>query len=103
MEITIGKKKSGLLSIWILCMLNPSDETKVVIPFSPRTDARSYITDNYFGAIPPTRLLVKDSILYFRADGKARGKIGISPVIAKPVTGSFDFKKNILDDTDSRS
>jgi len=90
------KKEKGLLSIWILCMLNPSDETKVIIPFSPRRDTRSYITDNYFGAIPSNRLLVKDSVLYFRCDGRARGKIGISPVIAKPITGSFDFKKNIL-------
>jgi len=90
------KYANGLLSIWILCMLNPSDETKVIIPFSPGLVSRAYITDNYFGAIPPNRLLVKDSILYFRADGKARGKIGISPMIAKPITGSFDFKKNIL-------
>ena len=90
------KKANGLLSIWILCMMNPSDETKVIIPFHPIKNSRSYITDNYFGAIPPNRLLVKDSILYFRADGKARGKIGISPMIAKPITGSFNFKKNIL-------
>lgn len=90
------KKGSGLLSIWILCMLNPSDETKVVIPFHPMPNARSYITDNYFGAIPPNRLQVKDSVLFFRCDGKARGKIGLSPAIAKPITGSFDFKKNIL-------
>jgi len=90
------KKASGLLSIWILCMLNPSDETKVVIPFHPIPNARSYITDNYFGAIPSDRLLVKDSVLYFRCDGKARGKLGLSPVIAKPITGSFDFRKNIL-------
>jgi len=90
------KKGSGLLSIWILCMLNPSDETKVVIPFHPMPNARSYITDNYFGSIPSNRLQVKDSVLYFRCDGKARGKIGLSPAIAKPITGSFDFKKNIL-------
>jgi len=90
------KKQSGLLSIWLLGMMNPSDQTKVIIPFSPRPDSRSYITDNYFGAIPPNRLQVKDSILYFRCDGKSRGKIGISPVIAKPIAGSFDFSKNIL-------
>ena len=68
----------------------------MIIPFSPQTNARSFITDNYFGKISPDRLLVKDSILYFRCDGKSRGKLGISPMIAKPIAGSFDFKKNVL-------
>ncbi len=90
------KKESGLLSIWLLSMMTPTPETKVMIPFSPRPDARSFITDNYFGEIPKDRLLIKDSILYFRCDGKSRGKIGLSPVIAKPVVGSFDFKNNVL-------
>ena len=57
---------------------------------------RSYITDNYFGEIPKDRLLVKDSILFFRCDGKSRGKLGISPMIAKPIVGSYDFEKNVL-------
>ncbi len=90
------KKESGLLSIWLLSMMTPTPETKVMIPFSPQPDARSFITDNYFGEIPHDRLLVKDSILYFRCDGKSRGKIGISPAIANPVVGSFDFKNNVL-------
>ena len=90
------KKEKGLLSIWLLGMMNPSDETKVIIPFNPLQNSRSYITDNYFGSIPADRLQVRDSILYFRCDGKSRGKIGISPLIAKPLAGSFDFKKNIL-------
>ncbi len=90
------KKESGLLSIWLLSMMTPTPETKVMIPFSRQPDARSFITDNYFGEISHDRLLVKDSILYFRCDGKSRGKIGISPAIAKPLVGSFDFKNNVL-------
>ena len=90
------KKETGLLSIWLLGMMTPTEQTKVIIPFSPQTDSRSHITDNYFGKISTDRLLVKDSILYFRCDGKSRGKLGISPVIAKPLAGSFDFKKNVL-------
>lgn len=93
---TEWKKETGLLSIWLLSMMTPTKETKVMIPFFPQPDARSFITDNYFGEIPQDRLLVKDSILYFRCDGKSRGKLGISPVIAKPVVGSFDFKNNVL-------
>ncbi len=90
------KKESGLLSIWLLGQFTPTPETKVIIPFSPQKDARNFITDNYFGKIPADRLLVKDSVLYFRCDGKSRGKLGISPVIAKPIAGSFDFNKNVL-------
>ena len=90
------KKDSGLLSIWLLTMMPASEQTKVIIPFLPQTNAHSFITDNYFGKIPSDRLLVKDSILYFRCDGKSRGKLGISPMIAKPIVGSFDFKRNVF-------
>ena len=90
------RKDAGLLSIWLLGMMTPTDETKVIIPFFPAADARKHITDNYFGKIGSDRLLVKDSILYLRCDGKSRGKVGISPLIAKPIVGSMDFKKNIL-------
>ena len=89
-------KDKGLLSIWLLGMFTPSSGTVVIIPFHPVAGARSYITDNYFGSIPPDRLQVKDSILYFTCDGKYRSKIGLSPLIAKSIAGSFDFEKNIL-------
>ncbi len=90
------KKEDGLLSIWLLGMMNPTPQTKVMIPFVPKQNAKSYITDDYFGEIPKDRLLVKDSILFFRCDGKSRGKLGISPMIAKPIVGSYDFEKNVL-------
>lgn len=86
----------GLLSIWLLGMFTPSPKTVVIIPFYPSAKSRSLITDNYFGAIPAERLQVKDSILYFTCDGKYRSKIGLSPLVAKPIAGSFDFEKNIL-------
>jgi len=90
------KKETGLLSIWLLGMMTPTEQTKVIIPFSPKPYARSYITDNYFGKIPRDRLLVKDSVLFFRCDGKSRGKLGLSSLIAKPFVGSYDFEKNVL-------
>lgn len=90
------KKDSGLLSIWLLGMMNPTSQTKVIIPFLPGSETRSYITDNYFGKIAADRLEIKDSVLFFRCDGKSRGKLGISPVIAKPIVGSYDFEKNVL-------
>jgi hypothetical protein len=89
-------KEKGLLSIWLLGMFTPSSETTVIIPFHPIPNSRSYITDNYFGDIPAARLQVKDSVLYFTCDGKLRSKIGLSPLIAKPIAASYDFQKNVL-------
>jgi len=93
---TDWKKQKGLLSIWLLSMMTPTPQTTVIIPFSPGKDARKYITDNYFGTIPPERLQVKDSVLYFTCDGKYRSKIGLSPMIAKPMAASYDYKNNVL-------
>src|SRR6266487_3210606 len=90
------KKQKGLLSIWLLGMMTPTEETKVAIPFKPLPNADSMITKNYFGDIPPERLQVKDSVLYFTCDGKYRSKIGLSPLVAKSIAASFDFKKNVL-------
>ena len=93
---TDWKKKNGLLSIWLLGMLTPSPTTTVIIPFHPQDNARSLITDNYFGKIPPERLMVKDSVLYFTCDGRYRSKIGIAPAIAKLVAASYDFTHDVL-------
>jgi hypothetical protein len=90
------RKENGLLSIWLLGMMTPSDETTVIIPFIPQKNIHDYITDNYFGQIPPDRLQLKDSVLFFKCDGKSRGKIGLSPVIAKSIAASYDFNKNVL-------
>jgi hypothetical protein len=90
------KKEKGLLSIWLLGMFTPTPQTVVIIPFHPQKNARSFITDNYFGEIPKNRLKVKDSVLFFTCDGKYRSKIGLSPMIAKPLAASFDFKNNVL-------
>jgi hypothetical protein len=89
-------KDKGLLSVWLLGMFTPTPKTVVIIPFHGMPSARSFITDNYFGEIPKERLTVKDSVLFFTCDGKYRSKIGLSPLIAKSVAGSFDFEKNVL-------
>lgn len=90
------KKENGLLSIWLLGMFSPTPQTVVIIPFHPRENARSFITDNYFGEIPAERLQVKDSVLFFTCDGTFRSKIGLSPAIAKPIAAGFDFRNNVL-------
>lgn len=90
------KRETGLLSIWLLGMFTPSAETIAIIPFTQHPNARTYITTDYFGEIPSERLIIQDNVAYFKCDGKFRSKIGISPVIAKPVAGSFDFTRNVL-------
>lgn len=90
------KKESGLLSIWLLGMFTPSEQTTVIIPFKSAPNAKQLITTNYFGEIPAERISIQDSVLFFTCDGKYRSKIGLSPVVAKPFSASYDFEKNIF-------
>jgi hypothetical protein len=85
-------KDAGLLSIWILGMLNASAETTVVIPFEQGSESLRgpRVNDNYFGKVPADRLIVKDNVLFFRGDANYRSKIGVSPRRAKPWLGSYD-------------
>ena len=90
------KRKSGLISVWILGMFIPSDKTTIVVPYEKSADSKKKITDNYFGEIPADRLIKSEERLFLRADGKYRGKIGIPPAIAKNIAGSYDAEKHIL-------
>ena len=91
-------RETGLLSIWILGIYNPSPETTVVIPFEPGPEDQlgPEVNDAYFGKVPADRLIVKDDVLFFRADGACRSKIGLSPKRAKPVLGSYDAIHQVL-------
>jgi len=91
-------KQSGLLSVWMLGMFNPSPAVTVVIPVreGSHEEYGPKVNDNYFGPVPSDRLKVAGNIIYFRADGKSRGKIGIPPLRALGTLGSFDFENNIL-------
>jgi len=91
-------KETGLLSIWILGMFNPAPNTTIVVPFKagPESELGVKVTSDYFGAIPPERLVVKDDILFFSGDGKFRSKIGINPKRSKAVLGSYDADAKVL-------
>jgi hypothetical protein len=91
-------KETGLLSIWILGMFNPSDATTIVIPFEAgvETERGPKVNDAYFGKVPAERLVVKDDVLFFSGDGKYRSKIGLSPARAKSVAGSYDAAGKVL-------
>jgi hypothetical protein len=92
------RKESGLLSIWILGMFQPSPATTVVIPIKAGPDAElgPPVKDDYFGKVPADRLAVKDGVVYFSADGKCRSKIGVSPKRVKPIAGSYDAARGVL-------
>jgi hypothetical protein len=92
------KKETGLLSIWMLGMFIPSPAVVVVIPvrLGDEKELGVAVNDNYFGKITDDRLKISGSNVYFRADGKSRGKIGINPKRARGIMGSYDFDNNIL-------
>lgn len=91
-------KETGLLSIWILGMFNPSPATTVVIPFVEGDERLlgPVVNDAYFGKVPEDRLVQGDGVLFFSGDGQYRSKIGLSPQRAKPVAGSYDAKDKVL-------
>ena len=91
-------QESGLLSIWILGMYNPSPATTVVIPFEEGDDETlgPKVNDTYFGKVPAEYLQVKDDKLFFKGDGTRRGKIGLTPQRSKGIAGSYDAAGGVL-------
>ncbi len=91
-------KETGLLSIWILGMFNPSPATTIVVPFNVGTEDElgPIVNDAYFGKVPANRLVVKDGVMFFSGDGQYRSKIGLSPQRARPIAGSYDAVNKVL-------
>ena len=97
-----GKQKwspqTGLVSIWILGQLTPSDSTTIAVPYNAQADDASapIVNDAYFGKVPSDRLMIREPMIYFRGDGKYRSKIGLPPSRALPLAGSYDAARQIL-------
>jgi hypothetical protein len=87
----------GLPSVWILGMFNPAPGTRIVLPFE-KQGAGDVVNDRYFGKVPADRLLVNQDkgFALFKADGQARGKVGLSPTRAKSVLGSYSAAGHLL-------
>jgi hypothetical protein len=91
------KKETGLLSIWILGMFNPSPAATIIIPYQgEETELRRFVNDSYFGTVPDDRLKLDGRTIFFKADGKYRSKIGMSPEHAPEWLGSYDGDKGVL-------
>jgi hypothetical protein len=86
---------TGMPCLWVLDMFPPSDHTTIIIPYKKDSLTKPATTD-YFGEIPADRIKLADSTIFFKADGKQRGKIGIHPARAMDVAGSYDAEKNVL-------
>lgn len=91
-------KQTGMLSIWILSMLNAADSTTVAVPYVAGDEKvlGRIATDDYFGKVPEDRLVINDGLILFKTDGHYRSKIGVSPKRAKPVVGSYDAAGGVL-------
>lgn len=87
----------GLPSVWILGMFNPASDTQIIAPLAA-SKVGPVVNDRYFGKIAPDRLKVAadESYVLFKADGQARGKIGLSPARARNVLGSFSKATGVL-------
>ncbi|MGO8701134.1 MAG: DUF6786 family protein [Limisphaerales bacterium] len=92
------QKDTGLLSIWILGQFNVAPATTIVVPIKagPDSEMGTQLTSDYFGSVPPERLVVKGNTIFFSADGKFRSKIGINPKRSKAVLGSYDAVNHVL-------
>ena len=90
-------EKTGLVSLWVLCMFVPSPNTLVIAPVKPDAPG-PVVIDDYFGKIPPARLTYSkaQSCVIFKADGLERGKIGLPSDRARDVVASMDFDRNLL-------
>ncbi len=95
---TPWQKATGLPSIWLLGQFNSGPRTTIVVPIAAGDEARlgRTVRSDYFGAIPPERLKTTASAVFFRADGQARGKIGVSARRATSRVGSWDAAHGIL-------
>lgn len=84
--------ETGTICIWMLDMLNPSEGAVTLIPYNrgDEKDLGKVVTSDYFGAIPADRLKDDEGILYFKTDGKSRGKLGMNAKRTKSIAGNWD-------------
>jgi uncharacterized protein DUF6786 len=92
------KKAAGLVSIWILSMMNSSPETVIIAPYRAGSEAElgPVVKADYFGVVPPERLKITPAAILFRGDSHYRSKIGVSQRRVKPMAGSINYRDGIL-------
>lgn len=85
-------RETGTVCIWMLDMFNPSDSAVTVIPYHTGDDSTlgNVVTSDYFGEIPPERLIDDNGTIFFKTDGKKRGKLGMNAKRTKSIAGNYD-------------
>jgi hypothetical protein len=91
-------REKGLVSIWMLGMMNAGPETVVIVPYKPGSEAElgPVVKSDYFGAVPEERLKTLPEAVLMRADGNYRAKIGVSQRRVRNLVGSIDFQNHVL-------
>lgn len=92
---TAWDKTTGAPCLWNLDMFTPSPSVVIVVPYEQNTTGKIATTD-YFGQIPPDRVKMNNGTLFYKADGKSRGKLGMPPNRIKKYAGSYDAANNVL-------
>jgi len=89
---------NGMVNIWLLAMLNPSPAATIFIPIRQGREKElgKPVVDDYFGKVPSNRLIVEPGMVFLKADGKYRSKIGIPPRRALPYACSYDSINHTL-------
>lgn len=89
--------ESGAPSIWMLGMFPPSPRTTIVIPLRNAPGAPAPNT-HYLGfdPIPGDRVKVSGNTLFFKGDGKVRGKLGVTEARGKGIAGSWQADTGVL-------
>lgn len=84
--------ETGTVCIWMLDMFNPSEAAVTVIPYNTGDEKElgKVVTSDYFGEIPADRLVDDNGILYFKTDGKSRGKLGMNAKRTRSIAGNYD-------------
>jgi hypothetical protein len=88
----------GLVSIWILGMMNCGPQSVVIAPYKSGSEAElgPVVKSDYFGAVPEERLKTLPEAVLLRGDGKYRSKIGVPQRRVRNVLGSIDFQNRVL-------
>jgi len=92
---TEWNRSNGMLSIWMLAMFTPSPGITIFIPYKEKSEG-PVVNDDYFGKVPAERLKIDSGMIWFKADGKYRSKIGVQPGRANNYAGSYDAVNNVL-------
>ena len=84
--------EKGLISLWELGCMIPSSKTTVIIPLKGKIEKATI----YFTEIDSTRIVIKNNVMYYRADANYFNKIGTLPENTLPYFGSYSPELNRL-------